>query len=102
MAVLLMMVFLLTFDLVQYNTSGGEKKSNCAHLGGALMGLCMGVVIGKNYVLTTPERVLKYVSGTITIAVSAFCVVWLFINFPPKGFWESDVYCWHRQVFNTT
>jgi len=90
---------LLTLGFGQ--SDGHTKPSNSAHLGGAVAGLIMGVVLGKNLQVKCWERVLKWSMLATGIGLVAFCLCWVVV-WPPMNVWEPVRWCWTRQVYNAT
>mmetsp|Transcript_18398 Transcript_18398/g.52759 ORF Transcript_18398/g.52759 Transcript_18398/m.52759 type:complete len:520 (-) Transcript_18398:180-1739(-) len=100
-----LLAVLITSDVASNLASHSEDVSHAAHIGGAFMGLLIGICIGKNMVWKTHERVFFIVAIIFGLAYSIFSLVWLFTQDKgPQNIFDvaSDQpgWCWTAQVFN--
>lgn len=82
--------------------SGRAKPSNSAHLGGAIAGLVMGIVLGENLRVKPWEVTLKWVMLALGIILATFCLAWGMIWVPAPIHDSADRFCWYSKVYNAT
>lgn len=100
-AILLFLTFLITIDITLYLTSvGSEKASHTAHVGGAIAGLIIATLAGKNVKVEWHERVLQCFAIAAGGMLVTFCVGWLIIQDPPRHLQEVYGWCWLRQIYS--
>mmetsp|Transcript_570 Transcript_570/g.1372 ORF Transcript_570/g.1372 Transcript_570/m.1372 type:complete len:425 (-) Transcript_570:62-1336(-) len=98
--ILVFLVLLVATDLVSYFLAlGAEDASHSAHMGGAIAGAIMGVLIGTNVQVTMNERIFRFAIFVLGIGLVAFCMVWNAVTWPPNSIWGGTSYCWVRQVW---
>eukprot|EP00928_Gymnodinium_smaydae_P053906 TRINITY_DN37797_c0_g1_i1.p1 TRINITY_DN37797_c0_g1~~TRINITY_DN37797_c0_g1_i1.p1 ORF type:complete len:462 (-),score=88.57 TRINITY_DN37797_c0_g1_i1:113-1498(-) len=96
---------LIAVDLVSYYYSQSEGKSNAAHFGGAVAGLCIGVLVCENKVVKKCERYLMMGIFIFGMLLTNFCLVWLYYqNAGPRNIFEAargeSGWCWIRVVLS--
>lgn len=97
---LLFICILAGADITSYMlTMSAENASHSAHMGGAIAGLIIGVMIGENMEVKTYERVLQAICTLIGFGLVGFTMAWNYTNWPPTDLWGSTGYCWYRQVW---
>jgi len=77
------------------HSSGGT--SHAAHFGGYVAGVLIALVVGRNTVVRRWERAAQAAAFVLGVALILFCVVWG-LHWPPRTIWESEGWCWARQV----
>jgi len=82
-----------------YGNPEHENASNEAHVGGAIAGLCIAVVVGYNKEITWLDRFIQVVAILVGLGCGAFAL-YFGMQFPPRGLWEEEGWCWLRQVWN--
>jgi len=99
--VLLVLGVLDLFNAGAFNKSAreGDTVSHAAHFGGYVMGLCLGIVLGRNLVVYRRDRVLQLCTVLVGLGLSVFCCSWA-QSWPPRTLWDKVQWCWTRQVHN--
>mmetsp|Transcript_26612 Transcript_26612/g.70249 ORF Transcript_26612/g.70249 Transcript_26612/m.70249 type:complete len:503 (+) Transcript_26612:105-1613(+) len=97
------LVFILLLagaDISSYlMTMSSENASHSAHMGGAIAGLIIGIMIGENKKVMTHERVIQVICTILGIGLVGGCLAWNYTTWPPTDLWGSQGYCWYRQVW---
>jgi len=102
---LFVLAFLAVYDVLSYGLGlSGESKSYSAHVGGAICGLAIGVLLGKNLKEFAYERYIQVAFGALAVVLSIFVVIWLGISDGPINIFEAGAgespWCWIRQVYS--
>lgn len=98
-----MLAFLLVVDLWAVRQSydnPGDKTSHAAHFGGYIAGTVAGIVIGVNHEVKKSEQIFKAFSLVVGFSLVVICIVWMATVWPPQTFWESEGWCFRRQVWS--
>jgi len=97
------LLLLVGVDVASYNLAvSSESASHAAHLGGVVAGLLIGVLVGENMKVKKIERVIQAVVLFVGLVLLVFSLSWMGANEAPKTLWESDGWCWTRQVYSPT
>mmetsp|Transcript_42185 Transcript_42185/g.80719 ORF Transcript_42185/g.80719 Transcript_42185/m.80719 type:complete len:333 (+) Transcript_42185:1-999(+) len=103
--ILFVLCLLVLVDATAYLLSvGSENASHTAHVGGAVAGLIIGVVAGKNIKTLQCEKVFRAFVMVLGFILMAFSIVWLIVQNPPRSIIQSigqeHLYCWVRQIYD--
>merc|ERR1719499_51304 len=103
------LVFLFTLVLVDvmsyFMAVSSETASHSAHIGGALAGLLVGVVVVKNTKVEAHEKYIWGASGLTAVVLSLASIVILatLSNSGPRTIFEAAAgqhgWCWRRQLW---
>lgn len=101
------LVILVSTDVFSYYMSlSAENASGSAHFGGFVSGLIIAVLIGKNLVLTAPEKACMGCAAFTGFFLFGFAIIWNAYYWAPYNIYElardEQPYCWVRQVYNAT
>lgn len=100
MPTLVFITLLAGADISSYMmTMSSENASHSAHMGGAIAGLIIGVMIGENKKVMFHERVIQVILTLVGIGLVGFCLAHNYTTWPPTDIWGAQGYCWHRQVW---
>jgi len=83
---------------VMFFTVGSDEVSHSVRFGGSIAGIICGMCFGKNRMYQCFQRFLSalfFLSGAGLIACTLH---WMITNTPSRNIWESDSWCWARQV----
>jgi len=101
------MIFtLVAIDVLTYAFSTDDgSKSHAAHVGGAIAGLIIGVLVCKNETVKTYERVIAVGLGILGCILMGFSLGWMGAQHDgPLNIFEAASgekgWCWFRQVFD--
>eukprot|EP00929_Paragymnodinium_shiwhaense_P093311 TRINITY_DN5345_c0_g1_i2.p1 TRINITY_DN5345_c0_g1~~TRINITY_DN5345_c0_g1_i2.p1 ORF type:complete len:756 (+),score=178.16 TRINITY_DN5345_c0_g1_i2:119-2386(+) len=97
--VALLLILALYDVLTAVMTNGKASVSHSAHFGGYVAGLFISIIIGRNAVVKRWERLLSGLTLAVAFALVVFCLVWG-LQWAPRSLWESESWCWSRQVSN--
>jgi len=92
------LTILVGMDIIIYFfTHSTENSSVSAHVGGAVAGFIMGIVLGRNIKVRKIEYVWQGLAFTVGLGMTVFCILWLFLN---KGLsvFDEEGWCWMRLV----
>jgi len=78
-----------------------NQTSHAAHVGGAVSGFLVAIVVGHNQVWRDWEVYFWRASIVAGIVLIIFCLAWG-LSWPPQEFLEQVRWCWARQVNNAT
>eukprot|EP00927_Polykrikos_kofoidii_P049721 TRINITY_DN43738_c0_g1_i1.p1 TRINITY_DN43738_c0_g1~~TRINITY_DN43738_c0_g1_i1.p1 ORF type:complete len:1046 (+),score=196.44 TRINITY_DN43738_c0_g1_i1:153-3290(+) len=78
-----------------------DNSSSSTHFGGAISGLLIGIIVGKDEKEYRWERLFKAIVFLIGLGLVIFCAVFAF-RWPPQSIRETVGYCWVRQAWNIT
>jgi membrane associated rhomboid family serine protease len=104
----LFMLFMITLiELVSYyGLHSGEETSHTAHVGGAIAGLLICVLVGKNTVVTTKDRVYQVIAVLLGGGILIWAFSWWLTNpFPASRNifanleTDSEPWCWQGQYW---
>jgi len=97
---------LVGIDLLTYALSTDDgSKSHAAHVGGAIAGLIIGVLVCKNTHVKAHERVVAGVLAVFGAVLVAFSLGWMGAQHDgPLNIFEAaggeSGWCWVRQIYN--
>jgi len=77
-----------------------NTTSYATHVGGAITGLLVGIIFGKNYEIRQWEKLLVAFSALLLPILLACTVMWYFVHDPPRNIYEQDSWCWERAIWN--
>lgn len=101
---LLYLLFIAGFDFLQATLvqpkEDNSVPSYSVHFGGYAVGLLLGITQGRNLVLEEWERTVKYVAAAVAAVLFLFSFSWGMV-WPPRNLFESEGWCWVRQVQST-
>lgn len=98
---ILFLAVMITVDVLSYVLALGDANaSHTAHVGGAIAGLIIGVLIGRNLVVKKCERIVQAIFGGIGAILLAGAIIWMATSPAPRNITESQGWCWVRQVYN--
>mmetsp|Transcript_64646 Transcript_64646/g.169252 ORF Transcript_64646/g.169252 Transcript_64646/m.169252 type:complete len:427 (+) Transcript_64646:97-1377(+) len=98
--ILLFLCLLVACDVLSYVLAlGAENASHSAHIGGAVAGTIIGILIGDNIKVTRMERVVQMFFLLVGVGLVVFSLTWLAIMWPPNNIWGDVGWCWMRQVW---
>eukprot|EP00434_Breviolum_minutum_P031541 symbB.v1.2.027890.t1/scaffold2895.1/size67727/2 len=101
----LIFIFLLTLtEVVLYLLNPQDEISYSAHMGGAVAGLLLVLVFGRNLTIKTYaiEQEVIRIAKALLFGLVIFCICWALLNWPPMDLIEQVPYCWSREVSNQT
>lgn len=101
----LIFIFLLTLtEVVLYLLNPQDEISYSAHMGGAVAGLLLVLVFGRNLTIKTYaiEQEVIRIAKALLFGLVVFCICWALLNWPPMDLIEQVPYCWSREVSNQT
>jgi len=99
-ACLVFLALLISIDVAAYVLSVGETNaSHTAHVGGAIAGFLIDLVIGKNLKILCRERYLQAFAAFFIVVLLVFCFTWLAVQDPPKNMFADYSWCWLRQMY---
>eukprot|EP00405_Crypthecodinium_cohnii_P017638 CAMPEP_0206448050 /NCGR_PEP_ID=MMETSP0324_2-20121206/17202_1 /ASSEMBLY_ACC=CAM_ASM_000836 /TAXON_ID=2866 /ORGANISM="Crypthecodinium cohnii, Strain Seligo" /LENGTH=411 /DNA_ID=CAMNT_0053917041 /DNA_START=177 /DNA_END=1409 /DNA_ORIENTATION=+ len=102
---LLLIVILAAVDILSYMASlSDENASQSAHVGGAISGLIIGVLVCRNLKKKKWEYVVMGVMATLGVILVVFCLIWCYsADAGPINIWEAasgtSGHCWTRQIY---
>jgi len=103
---LVMIIKLILIDILQYTLSYDDgSKSHAAHVGGAVAGLIIGVLVCKNTHKKAYEKWIAIFLGIVGIILIAWSFGWMGAQHDgPLNIFEAadgqNGWCWFRQVYN--
>lgn len=103
---MVLLLLLVGIDVLSSEFSiSPEQTSHSAHIGGAVTGFLIGIVMVRNLKWHCFERCFAGVAVIVGIAWIAFCIAWLFLQTNgPRSIFEAAAgelgWCWYRQVYN--
>mmetsp|Transcript_111033 Transcript_111033/g.220877 ORF Transcript_111033/g.220877 Transcript_111033/m.220877 type:complete len:455 (+) Transcript_111033:153-1517(+) len=101
LACLVTLALLISIDISTYVISVGEENaSHSAHVGGAIAGFLVSLIVGKNLKVLRWERCLQFFAAFVGVALLIFCCTWLALHDPPKHMFADHSWCWLRQVYS--
>mmetsp|Transcript_56560 Transcript_56560/g.143090 ORF Transcript_56560/g.143090 Transcript_56560/m.143090 type:complete len:439 (+) Transcript_56560:160-1476(+) len=102
---IIFLVLLVSVDVFSYVMSlSEENSSHAAHIGGAVSGLIIGVLVCRNLKMYWHEKVLMAMLFVLGLGLVGFSFFWIFsaqggpINIFEMAGGENG-YCWVRQVY---
>mmetsp|Transcript_56060 Transcript_56060/g.126094 ORF Transcript_56060/g.126094 Transcript_56060/m.126094 type:complete len:525 (-) Transcript_56060:73-1647(-) len=102
-ACVILLATAITADLLVAHAAYDDESdstSYATHAGGAISGLLIGIIIGKNYEIRQWEKVLVAVCTLLLPILLGCTVLWYFTHDPPRNIYERDSWCWQRAVWN--
>jgi len=99
---IILLATLIGSDMLFYNLGQDEgNTSHVAHVGGAIAGLCIGVLVCENKVVKKFEKYLMYFTFAFGMLLTCFCLMWMFAQQEgPKNIFEETGWCWIRAVYS--
>lgn len=76
-----------------------DRFDHWAHIGGFMMGLALGVVLGRKIHEEWRKTTAQVVFFAITMLSVMLGCVWM-SRWPPQSVWDNDSWCWARLVHN--
>merc|ERR1712048_765511 len=90
-----------TLDLLSYFLAlGSQTASHSTHVGGAISGVLIGVLLGKKMKVSGSERWRFRIALVMALALLLWTLIWLTVNRVPRNIYEGQGWCWKRQVYN--
>eukprot|EP00933_Yihiella_yeosuensis_P038346 TRINITY_DN32286_c0_g1_i1.p1 TRINITY_DN32286_c0_g1~~TRINITY_DN32286_c0_g1_i1.p1 ORF type:complete len:537 (-),score=70.24 TRINITY_DN32286_c0_g1_i1:58-1614(-) len=78
-----------------------QAVSHAAHGGGAVAGVFLGIIIGRNLKVSWQERALQ--AGGVILLLSFWGYTAAYLqDFPPQTKFDPQPWCWSRQIFNVS
>lgn len=99
------LVFILivtTAHILHARFTGNSSTSHVSHFGGAVTGLLVGILLGRNHLGWKAACRIKAVTFFIACCLLSFCLWWWARPGAPMEIWEQEPWCWARQVSNAT
>jgi len=90
---------LVVLELVYSRYGATQEISHSAHIGGYIGGLLIGILVGRSFGSHRCERAVKAIAVLFACVAVCFCIGWSQI-WPPRDIWDSERWCWARQVRN--
>jgi len=95
------LALLISIDVAAYVLSVGEANaSHTVHVGGAIGGFLVGLIVGKNLKVLWWERYLQAFTAFVGLVLLIFCSTWLAVHDPPKHMFADYNWCWLRQIYS--
>jgi membrane associated rhomboid family serine protease len=101
------LIVLIACDLTAYSLALSSKTtSHTAHVGGFIAGLLGGILLVRNKKVDFHEKILYGIDIVLIVLLIAFCLGWLFTQWPPEDIWEKldpstkEPVCWTRQIWD--
>jgi len=101
--IIVMIITAVATDVVIHHfrsTDVENTTSYATHCGGAVAGLLVGIVFGKNYEVKRWEIVLVVISAVLLPLLFAGSVIWHFSHDPPQNIYDAESWCWQRAIWN--
>jgi membrane associated rhomboid family serine protease len=76
-----------------------SRTSHACHFGGWIAGMCIGALLGRNFVPLMWERILQAAICFTGGVVLTIVIIWL-AHWPPRTVMDATQWCWAAQVYN--
>lgn len=92
------LLVLIGLDILNIElTQGKGTTSYPAHLGGYILGLSLGIVIGRNLQIRLYEVAVQVFMALACLGLLIFALVWI-AQWPPRTLKDLTPWCWARQI----
>lgn len=78
-----------------------KAVSHSSHVGGALLGFIIGILLSRNLVVHLHERCYQLAAFSIFGGFLAYNLTYI-AEWPPRTYTDPEPWCWSAQVFNQT
>lgn len=98
----LFILVMTTAHVLHVQFTWNSQSSHATHFGGAVAGFIIGILFIRHHLEKKTAYRVKAIVFLIGCCLLSLCMWWWWVARPPKEIWESEGWCWARQVSNVT